>query len=444
MLLTIEADSPEISFLLHKRPEKTHTFSTNFGQAHVFYPDSKVVALLLEVDPLKLTRRGGSEGFSLQPYVNDRAYVASSFFSVALNQVFRSAVAGRCNTRPELVERSFELKAHLPVLPCRGGEALLKRLFEPLGYQVESRGLVLDERFPGWGDSVYHEVTLRIRTQLYRLLRHLYIMIPVLDNDKHYWVGQDEVDKLLTRGRDWLAEHPHRDLIVKRYLKYRRELTRPTMARLGLVETGEEDSEEVTERKIGLHQQRLDSVLEVLIRSGVQSVVDLGCGEGRLLRKLADQQQFLRILGLDVSTVALERAKRSLERLHPKRRERVQLLHGSLLYDDERLQDQEAAVLVEVIEHLEPDRLPRLAHNLFERMRPGLVVITTPNREYNVVWESLPAGNFRHRDHRFEWTRAEFRHWVEQVKGGYAVEFSGLGEEHPEYGAPTQMAVFRR
>lgn len=450
MLVTIEADSPDISHLLHKHPAKVHSLEANFGVSHVFYPEPSKVALLVEIDGFKLTRRGNNGGFALQPYVNDRSYAINSYLTVALNQQFRTALGARCNKRPELVDREFELTTHLPCLPSRGGEPVLRKLFEPLGYQLEVEGIPLDPKFPEWGPSRYFNVTLKCKSVLSRLLRHLYILIPVLDNEKHYWVGPEEVDKLLERTSDWLSEHPEKELIVNRYLKFQNYLTRPALEALSeadeeaLDPTSEGLEEEATEKKIGLHEQRLNTVSELLTQSGAATIADLGCGEGKLLRRLLKASKTTQIIGMDVCTTSLERTESNLERLPEKVRARVELIHGSLLYNDERLHNVDAAALVEVIEHIEPDRLDRVATNLFQRMRPATIIITTPNSEYNQVWESLPAGKFRHNDHRFEWTRAEFSEWADKVKADYQVEISGLGDQHEEYGSPSQMAVFRR
>ena len=176
--------------------------------------------------------------------------------------------------------------------------------------------------------------------------------------------------------------------------------------------------------------------------------MDLGCGEGRLLRELLKDRQFEEILGLDASHRALEIAsdKLKLERLPDQKREKIKLLHGALTYRDDRLRGYDAAALVEVIEHLDAPRLKAFERAIFEFARPETVVVTTPNREYNVKWESLPAGKLRHRDHRFEWNRAEFGNWAEKVASdyGYEIEVSALGPVDEELGAPSQMAVFRR
>jgi 3' terminal RNA ribose 2'-O-methyltransferase Hen1 len=142
--------------------------------------------------------------------------------------------------------------------------------------------------------------------------------------------------------------------------------------------------------------------------------------------------------------IATERLK--LNRLAPAQRERVRLIHGSLMYRDTRLAGYDVAAVVEVIEHLDPPRLAAFERVVFEVAQPGTVVITTPNAEYNVKWETLPAGRFRHRDHRFEWTREQFQAWASGIaeRFGYSVRFLPIGDEDPEVGAPTQMGVFTR
>lgn len=460
MLLTITTThqpATDLGYLLHKHPARAQSFKLNFGQAHVFYPEASearcTAVLLLDIDPINLTR-GSVGGFALQPYVNDRPYVASSFLSVAVAQVYGSALNGRCADRPELVNSAIPLEATMTAVPVRGGEGFLRRLFEPLGYRVAVERYALDEQFPEWGDSRYFNVTLHQTVRLRELLTHLYVLMPVLDDDKHYYVSQDEVDKLLRRGQDWLAHHPEREAITRRYLKHQRGLMREALAQLAeeadanISETEQNAEEQAAEERIGLHQQRLAAVLAVLKEDGVSQVMDLGCGEGKLLRLLLAEKQFSSICGLDVSHRSLEIAaeRLRLERLPPQQQERIVLYHGSLLYRDKRLLGYEAAVLVEVIEHLDAPRLGTLVQVLFGEYRPSLVVITTPNREYNVMWPSLSAGTFRHRDHRFEWTRAEFVAWAQTVaeQYGYTVHFSSIGAEAEGVGGPSQMGVFRR
>lgn len=469
-LTTTHKPATELGYLLHKNPAKSQSFELAFGRAQVFYPESTAAcctaALLLEVDPVRLVRgRGpGGEGFALQQYVNDRPYAASSFLSVALSQVYGSALAGRCKDRPALAQQAIPLEARLTAVPCRAGEDFLRALFEPLGYAVEAERHALDGRFPDWGEGFYFTLTLRKTSRLRDLLRHLYVLIPVLDNHKHYWIGEDEVDKLVRQGEGWLAEHPARESIVRRYLRHRPVLAREALGRLLAVEEAPDeeedneeedaarplrDQEEETARKpLSLNQQRLAAVVAALRASGANSVLDLGCGEARLLSLLQTERAFTRLLGMDVSPAALVIAARRLhyERFTEAQRERLTLVQGSLLYRDKRLEGFDAAALVEVIEHLDAPRLRAAERAVFEFARPATVVVTTPNRDYNPRWETLPAGKFRHRDHRFEWSRAEFQTWASHVseRFGYAARFLPVGAVDPEVGSPTQMGIFTR
>lgn len=410
-------------------------------------------ALLLEIDPVGLVRRGqGVSSFALAEYVNDRPYVASSFLSVAMVSVFKSAMAGTCSGHEELAASAIPVEAALPVVPARGGEALVRRLFEPLGYEVEVTAIGLDAQFPEWGDSRYVSLHLVRECRLAELLTHLYVLLPVLDDDKHYWVDEAEIEKLMRRGEGWLATHPERDLIVRRYLKQQARLFFPAFAQFDEAAPSVDDfdrsgPENQLEERVSLRDQRLDAVGSALKASGARRVLDLGCGAGALLERLLHDDYEL-IAGADVSVRALEQAARKLklDDLHDAQRQRISLLHTPLTYRDKRLTGFDAAALVEVIEHLDPPRLAAAEQNVFGSAHPGTVVVTTPNREYNVRWEALPAGEFRHPDHRFEWTRGQFAEWAQVVadRHGYTVRHLPIGPEDPEVGSPTQMAVFSR
>jgi len=484
----------DFGFLLHKNPERAQSFDLSFGKAHVFYAQADnercECAMLLDIDTVRLVRKRDAQ--AMDQYVNDRPYVASSFLSVAISRVFRDALIGKSREREELVEAKWPFKVHLPVVPSRGGEELLRQLFEPFEYSIATRHLPLDERFPQWGESSYFSLDLSGTVRLRDLLSHLYVLLPVLDDDKHYWVGDDEVQKLLERGEGWLRSHPSRDLIVDRYLRRRRVLTRAAFEQLTRDEIVVEDeleesingeisqaaqaneqagsdqaevekteaSEQVgivakapeskapESKPMGLHEQRLQAVTDELKTLGAHRVLDLGCGEGKLLRHLMKDKQFAEIVGMDVSHRALEMArdKLRLERMPPMQQKRLHLMQGSLTYRDARLEGFDAAAVVEVIEHLEPGRLAAFERVLWEFARPQTVVLTTPNRDYNAHWETLPAGEMRHKDHRFEWSRDEFATWAQSVaeRFGYNVRIEPIGEEDDDLGAPSQMAVFAR
>lgn len=467
MLLTITTThdpATDLGYLLAKNPARVHTRKLSFGESHVFFPEATeeicTAALLLDLDPVRLVRgsgrgpKGGER--TLAHYVNDRPYVTSSFFSVAIARNFATAMGGRSRERPELAETPIPLEAKIVAVPCRGGEDLLRRLFEPLGYEVTAEQHPLDENYPDWGAGRYFTVTLKATCRVADLLAHLYVLLPALDLEKHYWIGKDEIDKLLAKGEGWLGEHPEREQIVHRYLGRRRHLSREALERLVAEddpdpdETAEAEAaeEEVLEKRVSLNEQRHVAVLEALQAAGAKRVVDLGCGEGRLLARLAKEKQFERIAGMDASTRALEIAfdRLKLERMLERRRERFNLFQGALTYRDGRLADYDAACLVEVIEHVDPPRLGALEHAVFEFADLDTIVVTTPNVEYNVRFETLPEGKLRHRDHRFEWTRAEFNEWATGVaeRHGYELAFQPVGEEDSEVGPPSQMVVFSR
>ena len=464
MLLTITytgQDTTNLGYLLYKNPYRAQVFELSYGKAHVFYPEASyertTAALLLDIDPIDLARgKAGSSGGGLFDYVNDRPYVSSSFMSTAISKVFGTAMTGRADTHQSLSDSALDLTANVTMLPCRGEQEKLKSVFEPLGYEVKYETFISDECFPYWGESKYVNLTISGNVRLRDLLKHLFVLIPVFDRQKHYWVGADEVEKLLRIGEGWLTDHPEKAYITGRYLNRRRLLVNLAFERLASTEDEPviedtniaEQDEEKPERKLNLETQRLGSVIAALKSVGAKRVIDIGCGEGKLLDLLLKEKQFTNITGVDVSHVALERAGKrlKLERAGDHTRERVQLFQGSLTYKDVRFGGYDAASVIEVIEHLDIPRLAAFERVLFEHAKPPVVVLTTPNKEYNANYGNLYDGDVRHSDHRFEWTRAEFRDWATKVadRFGYSVQFSEIGDADETCGAPTQMGVFTK
>lgn len=461
-ITTTHEPATDLGYLLHKNPARLHSIPLSFGMAHIFYPEATsercTMTLLLDINPVDLVRDKNSAGSDIA-YVNDRPYAASSFLSTAIAKAFGTALSGRCKDKPGLAEIPIPLQVTLATLPCKDGENLIKRLFAPLGYEITTIAHPLDPRFPEWGESPYYSVTITGTKRIGDLLAHLYVLIPVLDEDKHYWINQDEVDKLLRRGEGWLAQHPDRELIITRFLKRQRNLTDQALQRL-IGEEGEgkpkskltsvrsSDDEDSWEESLSLKEYRLRAILAVLKEAGAKTVADLGCGEGNLLRVLLEDKDYSSIIGMDVSYRTLEKAhkKLKLDDMSLFKRERLKLFQGSLLYRDKRLKGFDAIVLSEVIEHLDQTRLETLTKHVFGFLHLFTVIITTPNREYNINYPQLPSGEFRHDDHRFEWTRTEFKEWAESVAAhyGYKVTISPVGLVDSITGAPTQMGVFSR
>ena len=462
MLLTITysgKNATDLGYLLFKNPHRPQEFHLNYGKAYVFYPEISeikcTVALLLDIDPLDLARgKVGSKDGGLFDYVNDRPYVSSSFLSTALTKVFGTAMTGRCDKRPELAEIPLHLTSEIKNLPCRGSISMINKIFEPLGYQVSYEEGILDEEYPQWGKSRYVNLKLTGNVKLQSLLKHLYVLIPVFDNQKHYWIGNDEVDKLLRHGEDWLEAHPEKDFIVRRYVGGRRGLAQKALEELVLdvMDDGHpgavSEVEEDIEPPLNLNTRRLNAVLEAVKNCGASSVIDMGCGEGRLLSLLLKESKIKKIAGMDVSWSVLERAsqKLHLDRMTETQKSRIGLFQSSLTYKDKRFENYEAACIIEVIEHLDENRLSAFEQVVFGEAKPRTVILTTPNVEYNENYASLEEGKMRHGDHRFEWSRAEFQKWADQIckNFDYEVAIHQVGDEDENLGTPTQMGVFTK
>ncbi|WP_426593664.1 3' terminal RNA ribose 2'-O-methyltransferase Hen1 [Cellulomonas sp. McL0617] len=456
MLLTLTSTSTpnvpsatDLGFLLHKHPDRAQTFELSVGRAHVFYPEASddrcTAALLVEVDPVDLVR-GRRSGGALTDYVNDRPYAASSLLAVAIGRVFRTAMSGTCAVRPDLEGVVMPLEVRVPAVPEPG---MVARLFGPLGWSVEVDVPLLDPEVPSWGPAPYGDVRLTGVLTVAEALRHLYVLLPALDGGKHYFVGPDEVDKIVRAAGEWLGGHPERDWILRRTLAHRREYVADAVALLAELDGVVADAGPGTVGVVAdvgrpLAAERRDAVLAELLRSGARSVVDVGCGEGALLRALLADPTFTRVVGADVSVAALQRAAVGLDRLPDSVRARLTLLQSSVTYRDDRLAGADAIVLMEVVEHVDLDRLPALEQTVFGAARPRTVVVTTPNAEHNVRYPHLHAGGLRHADHRFEWTRSDLADWASRVGSeyGYTSRTAPVGPVDDEVGPPTQLVVF--
>ncbi len=466
MLISISttlSPATDLGYLLHKNPHNIHESNLPWGKAYVFYSQASeelcTANLLVDINSVDLIRKGKKrhvKDFSLYHYINDRPYAASSFISVAISRVFGDALKGKCKAKPHLTELAIPLKVTLTALPSRRGAELLEALFQPLGYEIKIKPLELNQKFPEWGASPYFEITLIKTCPLKDLLAQLYVLIPVLDDNKHYWVNEAEIEKLLQYATDWLPDHPQKTLITSSYLAKQRSLTDAALARLTEEDTidVEQDErkkatmEESIEQKINLNQQRLDSIADTLNELDVKTIIDLGCGEGKLIKRLIEEKKYTKITGVDVAHSELCRAEKKLKfkDMHHESKQKVNLLQSSLMYRDKRFENYDAATLIEVIEHVELSRLDMLEKSVFQYAQPKYVIVTTPNVEYNTKFEALPSNTFRHKDHRFEWTREEFQSWANHIgkKFGYFATFKDIGTIDEKVGSPTQMAIFTK
>ena len=465
MLLTITYtghDTQNLGYLLHKNPERAQQFDISYGKAYVFYPEvsdeKTTAALLLDIDPLDLAKgKVGSGQGGLFDYVNDRPYTCSSFMSTAIARIFNTALSGKCAHMQELADTPLDLSATLYSLKDNGYEGLAAQLFEPLGYQVKTERTVLDEKFPEWGASPYINLTISGKVKLSDLLKHIYVLIPVFDTQKHYYIDESEIRKLLKHGEDWLPQHPHKGKITSRFLGRRYGFIKQAYQALTAAELEQESEEEKVEKgdlekaeekqvKTPLNTQRLEAVKDAVIKSGAKTVIDMGCGEGQLTGMLLKENAIEKVAACDISVSTLEVASRRLKKdCIPADKDKLTLFQGSLTYKDKRFTGYDCACLIEVIEHIDAARLVALERIVFAYAAPKTVIVTTPNREYNTAY-GMEESQLRHKDHRFEWTRDEFSGWAKEIcdKFGYSCEISGIGEENEEFGTPTQMGVFTK
>lgn len=452
-ITTSHQPATDLGYLLHKHPDRLQTVDISGGVAHVFYPvadaQNCTACLVLDINPVELVRnKQANAAFLQEHYVNDRPYTSNSFLSTAIVKAFGSAINGTCHSHPHLVDTPLPLVAKIASLRIDADLDYIHKLFEPLGYAVSYDILPLDTQFADWGNSRYINLTISNTTTLKDLLSQIHVFILALDEARHYWVSQTDLESLLRRGGTWLNTHPQKEWITRRYLKNLRSFTNEALQRILGKRELEERAEISDQRQQTLHQRRLQLAFELIKASGAQRVLDVGCGEGKLMKLLLRDGQFKYIAGTDVSFRELEKAKDNLylQDASPALRERVSLFQSSTTYKDSRFLGFDALALIEVIEHLDLERLSAMRKVIFGIASPTTVVVSTPNAEYNVVFERLAADAFRHDDHRFEWSRAEFADWCASVGNefGYNVIIRPVGDELPDVGAPSQIAVFTK
>ncbi|GAF20898.1 HEN1 C-terminal domain [Bacillus sp. JCM 19047] len=442
MQLTIKARGEHVDVLSHllaKNPYRLYERDVNGHLVRLFFShfsaDFVETTIFVTPDPIELSRNS-ARAFDITSYINDREFAVSSIFCTFL----RSALGTALNGKPKdpylpWVDHPFSFEFSFGPLASATSLSLLKRLFEPIGFSVstvfaeQKAPLSIKDR------SSAQMITLKGRTTLQKGIRQLFVLIPVLDDYKHYFIDEKEVDKMKRYGEGWLENHPERAYIYEKALRFKAIYEH----------TQQKDVQPVKETMIRLNDKRYETIIQkVSDLHQKASVVDLGSGEGKLTVKLGYVKGIKELLAVEPSEMAMTRALRQFTK-RTKELEFLQPtpLRSSLFYYDNRLQNKDVIILCEVIEHIEEFRLPKMMKMILSDYRPQTLFISTPNYEYNQLY-NLGEG-YRHPDHRFEWTRDQFQTWCQAVNTGfYNLEFTGIGEEHRQFGHPTQLCHFQR
>lgn len=439
-IATTRPNASDLGFLLYKHPDRVFRSDdtrNRLVKAVGFYPevssDRCEFVLLVAVDPVERVRGLAWNG-GIAQYVEPLPFLASSHLAQALSLCLRSAMNGIASSKdPETDAKLKALAAEkwpleIKVTPVRSSPAMIRRMFEPLGWKVDVESTALEVDGSKYPDAL-HTIVLCGDQTVSDALTQLYVLLPALDPARHYFYGDNEVDKFVAKSQNWLDGHPARDLIVGRYLSKSKELQTAAKSLLDgepnttVIEEKSGDAEE------SAHDQRHRRIVDLVATIGATRIADLGCGEGRLLARLTALPGKLEIVGVEPALADLDKARKLLSR-NPGRLmdPRVTLKHGSILYADKSLKGFDVAILSEVIEHIDEERLDHAERCVFGAMNPAMVIVTTPNSDFNVAFPLL-EGRLRHNDHRFEWGRKDAEAWCQRVAAqyGYTFEIDGVG-----------------
>ncbi|MGI2326725.1 3' terminal RNA ribose 2'-O-methyltransferase Hen1 [Planococcus sp. YIM B11945] len=445
MQLTIRASGDNVkavSYLLSKNPNNLYERNHKGHLVRLFYSkftdEEMEVTIFVTPDPIELIQNK-SNSFDITHYINDREFAVSSIFC----SFIRSALGTALNGQPkeeyaEWVPYQFPFTIEFGPVASALSDRQLKDLFEPMGYEVGIARPDIHYSFDLKEKSSVRTLTLNGKQTLQNSLRHLFVLIPVIDNYKHYYIDEKEIEKLERYGEGWLENHPLRDLIYRQALRFKEVYS--------LVESSNEEEKKAEPlRKARLNELRYDKIVEMAKQLSPTSIVDFGSGEGKLAVQLGFLNGVRKVLAVEPSQTATAKAIKRFEKVRDQANFiEPETLWGSLYYFDERLKGKDLMILCEVIEHIDEERLPKAFDTILNSYAPTSLIVTTPNREYNEIYDM--DDHFRHDDHRFEWTRQEFRDWctARNHHGHYELEFMGIGEEDLQQGFPTQMCVFKR
>jgi 3' terminal RNA ribose 2'-O-methyltransferase Hen1 len=440
--LTVRGSGADVvSYLIAKNPNNPYERDEKGFKVRLVYPifttEEVQFVIYVKPDPIDLVRNS-SDLYDITHYINDREFAVSSLFITTIRKALGTALNGKPDEEyQQWVGHEFDMELAFGPVATDLHDKEIADLFEPIGYKVEIERGVSSIR----EKSSARYITLSGRQSVQNALKHVSILIPVIDNYKHYFLDEREIEKLDRYGEGWLEDHPLKQMIVKRALRFNALISQSKF-----YEKKQRNSDYDESKKVRLNDLRYEAILNLIkLLPHKESIVDLGAGEGRLSVQLGFVEGIKEILSIEPSNKSRIRAIERFEQVNVKEGYvEPQSLPGSLYYFDSRLQNKDVIVLCEVIEHIEEDRLPKIFDMILSDYRPKTLIVTTPNQEYNVLYEL--NDEMRHDDHRFEWTRAQFAQNVETwtEKYPYEVSIQGIGEEHDVYGHPTQMAIFRR
>lgn len=446
MLLTInckDQDAMDLSWLLHKRPDRFQKFDLGYGNAFIFFPeyarDNCTACLLLEIRPDSLNDLCKARDGEFQ-YVNSRQYLSSSLLSAAIGKTFSSALKGVCQDTPALVDKHHDIEIRISNFSCRINPDFIERILTPLGYGIEWEILPNDGYYSDGGFS-YGDLRLRIHATVQDTLSHLYILFPVFDRQTHFWLGESHLQKFIRHSQKWLGGHPEKRLIINEYFGPAADLKHRVLELFGALRTQDDNPQFAS-----LNHARQSAIEGILAASGAKTVIDLGCGNGSLLSLLHEKNSYEKLAGMDVSAKSIESARKKFEPPFLHARVAPEIFIGSLTYSDKRISGYDAAILSEVIEHFETERMDSVMRNILGEARPRLFVMTTPNKAYNQEFPFLEHGALRHPDHRHEFDESEFSGFCEKYAHmfDYNLEMAHIGEELSDVGAPTLLGIFKK
>lgn len=399
---------------LYERTVKKHAVRFVY---HKMTADELYATIFVTPDSLALLNE--NEAYDITHYINDREFAVSTIFL----SLIRSALGTALNGKPkeeyvEAAQIAYPFTFEFGPISTSLSDEEITALWAPLGYvvEIESTSEAKHARFL----KLSNEITLQ------KALQQFFILIPVMDDYKHYYIDETEKERLVNYGEGWLEEHPQRDFIYKKALRFKKLYEDP-------------DRTISQPKTTSLNTQRYETITQLVSSLAPKTVVDMGAGEGKLSQLLAQIPTLRKLYSVDPSNTALTKMqKRFSEKtfaITPT------VTWGSLYYEDETFKNADVFILCEVIEHIDEERLPQIMALIVNQYAPKHLIVTTPNAEYNAVYE---LEEMRHADHRFEWTRTQFQNWCVHVAPNYTLQYKGIGEVHEIFGTPTQMCIMTR